>query len=222
MAMNSLRETTFSLVAKSCLVMSFSIGAAAHAEEDAPISQVTDPHKHVDLAKFVRVPSVRRELKLTEAQVTELAAIEEETKKRVSDLLRDIPKLEGEERKAVFREIQEEIELSKTLSTRVFSEEQLQRAKQLALQFISRSSGSGFGILTPAMMKELKITDAQAQVVREKADEIAERLKTREAEMKSELEALRIKLQTDLIDSLDPMQRGRLKSLLGALVTLED
>jgi hypothetical protein len=47
-------------------------------------------------------------------------------------------------------------------------------------------------------------------------------LKKPEAEMKVELEALRMKLQTELIDSLDPMQRARMKSRFGELVTLED
>jgi len=218
--MSSIRATGFAFFAIACLAMSF--WSDAEAQENAPPSQVTDPQKHVDLAKFARLPSVRRELKLTEAQISELAAIEEETKKRVSDVLREVPKLEGDDRKAAFRELQEQIALSKKLCVEVFSQDQLQRAKQLALQFISRSSGNGFGILTPAMTKELTITDAQAQAVREKSDEIAQRLKTREAEMKIQLEALRIKLQTELIDSLDPVQRGRLKSLFGELVTLED
>jgi len=215
-----IRASGWAIVALAYFALDLSTHAGA--QENAAPSPVTDPQKHVDLAKFVQMPAVQRELKLTEPQITELVAIEAETKKHISTILRGLSKLEGDEKKAAFQDIQEELDLSRKLCADVFSPEQLHRAKQLALQFISRGPGNGFGILSNAMIEELKVTNEQAQTVRQKSAEIEQQLKTRDAEMKKEREALRIKLQSALIESLEPAQRARVKSLFGELISLEN
>ena len=183
---------------------------------------MTDPQKHIDLAKFVQTPSIRRELSLNEAQINELTAIEAEMKEHIQEIMREMRTLDNEERKGAMQEIQDELELSRKLCADVLSPEQLVRAKQLALQFISRGPLNGFGLLGKAMMKELDISEEQANQLRERSAAIEKQLTTREAEMKAELEALRVKLQEELINSLKAPQRAKAKALYGDLILLEN
>jgi len=197
-------------------------GANASAQGKKSPSPIANPQDQVDLARFVQMPAVQRELSLTHAQITELAGIEGEFKSRMRELIRRSQTLEGEERQAALEEVPRELQLSRKLCANVFTPDQLDRLKQLALQLVSRGSGNGFGLLGRGMSGELELTDEQAKVIREKSAAIQEQLKTRELEMKAELEALRIKLQADLFDSLNPGQRAKLKSLFGELISLED
>jgi hypothetical protein len=208
------------LIAVVCSLLSAC--GQAEGQERPPTSPVSDPQNNIDLARFAKMPSVRNDLKLTEAQVSELTAIETEMRRRIQEILRQLSTLEGEEKTAAAQGLQKELDFARPLLAAVFTPDQIPRVKQLALQYICRNPGSGFGLLSKAMMKELEISQEQANVIRAKAAAIDAQLKAREAEMKTELETLRVKLQTELIDSLEPAQSAKVKSLLGTLIPLEE
>lgn len=210
------------LVALTWACLLFSFTQQVGAQVAAPTSPVSNPQNNIDLARFVTMPPVRQELKLTEAQITELAIIETEMKGHMHEIIRRMQTLGPDEKRDAAAELQKEMETSRRLCTQVFTPEQVLRVKQLALQFNSKSAGNGFGLLGKAMRKELEITDDQASIIRERATEIDKQLKAREAEMKADLEVMRIKLQKELIDSLLPAQTTKAKAMFGDFIPLDD
>ena len=131
-------------------------------------SPITETLKYVEVAKFAKMASVQRKLKLEESQIKELEVIDKETRTHVADLIRGLGKRDGDDRKAVYREIQRELDLSRELCEKVFSPEQRHRIKQLAFQFISRNPSTVFGLMNSAVVDELKITPEQSQSLRGK------------------------------------------------------
>jgi uncharacterized phage infection (PIP) family protein YhgE len=204
-------------------VASSMLAASASGDKpaEAPQTQVSAPQNYVDLAKFLQTPAVRRELKLTDAQLSELTAIEQETKRRITEIFENVDRDSQEDKQRAMQEINKELALSRELCSQVFTPEQRPRVQQLAFQYISRNAPTGYGLLTKGMIKELSITEEQAATIRAKADAIAKELKARDEQRKAEIEALRVKLHAELIESLDPAQRARAKELFGELIPLD-
>jgi len=217
--MRHFRAAALAALAATCHYLIFE--SCAVAEENERPSPVTNPHYLIELAPFVRLPAIRRELRVNDVQVFDLAFIEQEAKQRFEKFKEQyIPLATPQERRDRFLQYRADETLFRQFADAVLIPDQLNRLKQLASQYVTRDPGDGFGILGREMKKELGITDEQAKALREKSTAVAEQLQLREAELKLELEKLRAKLRAELVESLDPAQRESLKRLWGDLVPI--
>lgn len=206
------------VVSIACLLI---IVSNAGADEKERPSQVTNPHRLLELAPFVRLPAVQDELKLTDTQIANVDFFVQEANRQF-DRYKEDHRRQGrpDERGAVWPEFSIGRTLNRQVTDSVFSSDQLNRLKQLASQHVTRNPKGAFGILSPALKKELSVTDEQAKELREKSAVMDDQLKAREAELKLELEKLRTKLRAELVQTLEPAQRDSLKRLWGELVPI--
>ena len=182
---------------------------------------MTNAHYLIELAPFVRLPAIRRELKVNQVQVFDLEFIEQEAKQRFEKFRRERnPLATPEESRDRFLQYRADETLFRHFADAVLTPDQLNRLKQLASQHVTREPRDCFGVLGREMKEELHITDEQAKALREKSAAVAEQLQLREAELKLELEKLRTKLRAEVVESLDLEQRARLKELWGDLLPI--
>jgi len=192
------------------------------AEEPARASWVTNPHHFVELAQFVQIPAIRRELELTDAQVSELQVLDKEAKHRFEDFKSQIFRSESaEERTAAFRPYQTDRDFMRLRVDAVLSPAQLIRLKQLAIQYTTRHPGDGFGLLDERLLgKVVPLNEDQAAAVRRKSAVYEKQLRARETELMTELETLRNNLRTELMKELEPEQQAKLRDLWGGLIPI--
>jgi DNA anti-recombination protein RmuC len=193
----------------------------AFADEKGNPSVISNPHRGLELDQFVHLSAVRNDIQLTEEQVGKINAIAELIRNRLKryefeQTMRDA-EVDGI---ALYQGLRHDLDLFHALAEAALSPEQLARLKQLASQHLTRNPRGAFGLLSPAMKKELNITDDQARALHEKSGAMAEQLRQREEELKLELEKLRTKMRAELVESLNPQQKESVKRLWGPLVPI--
>jgi len=214
----------FQLTALGVLALTyqcFDTDNRAVADENGPPTPISNPHHLFELGPFVRLPAVRKELQLTDEQIVDVDVFAQILKERFEKFTEQQTGLESaEDGKALFLRFCADQALFRGLADAVFNPVQLNRLKQMASQHVTRNPRGSFGVLGTEMRKELGITADQAKTLDEKSARMAEQLQRREAELKLELEKLRTKLRAEVVESLDPDQRAKLKGIWGELVPI--
>jgi ribosomal protein L29 len=189
------------------------------AEEKASLAENFKIGQMVELAAAARLPAIQKELQLSADQIGKVGLIENLMKERFEKYAQgwDQP---HEESRVCYLNLVEEMHQIWSLTSTALSAGQIERLKQLARQHATRDPRCAFSLIAPELKKELVITDDQAKALREKSAAMAERLNAREAELKLELEKLRVKMRAELVHSLDPTQREVVKRLWGELVPI--
>ena len=194
---------------------------AALAEEPPRPTVIDNPHHLIELAPLLRIPAIRREMNFTERQIIDLETIEAQAKQESENYkLRTLSSDNQDQRREAYLQWRSEQLTLSFQGDSLFSPDQLSRIKQLASQYVTRFPSNGFGLLSQDMQQHLHLTTEQSATIRQKSAVIEQRLKAREAELKLELEKFRTSLRAELIESLDPDQRDKLKLLWGELTPI--
>src|SRR4030095_2234237 len=151
------------------------------AEEDGRPTTIFNPHHLIELGPFIRLPSVRKELQVTDQQIGDVEFIERLSKDRFEQYKEQVSRPEwSDEHRALYLGFQADQSLFRAQSDAVFRPDQLNRLKQLASQHVTRGPVESFGLLTPSIKKELGITGQQAKTLYEKSAVMADQLQRRE------------------------------------------
>lgn len=202
--------------------LSFLLTSVAALAEEPPRPTVIDnPHHLIELAPLLRIPAIRREMNFTERQIIHLETVEAQAKQEAENYkLRTFSADNQDQRREAYLQWRSEQLTLRFQGDSLFSPDQLSRIKQLASQYVTRFPGNGFGLLSEDMQQHLKLTTEQTAAIRQKSVAIEQQLKDREAELKFELEKYRTSLRAELVESLQPDQRDKLKLLWGELTPI--
>jgi hypothetical protein len=189
------------------------------AEEKEAPAKTLNIGEMLELAAAARLPAIQKELQLSADQIGKVGVIENLLKERFERYAQgwDRP---SEDSRARYLNLVEDMQQIWSLTFTALLPGQVARLKQLASQHATRNPRAAFGLLSPEMKKELVITEEQSKALRERTVAMTEQLSAREAELKLELEKLRVAMRAELVDSLDPMQKEAVKKLWGELVPI--
>ncbi len=152
---------------------------------------------------------IRRELELADEQLKQIEEIQKEMQREIADQVKQMHSEGGAFNINAMQEHMKEIR-SQAASRidDVLLPHQSQRLSQLRRHMRMRSEGDIEALSSGELAKELQLTDAQVERLKERAQEI-------EKELKEEIRQLQIKAKEKLFKELTPVQQKKLKELLG-------
>ncbi len=167
-----------------------------------------DPNNRSALFNLLANESVRRELQLTDDQFKGVQKIQQETQKRMSEVLR-ANMAAGNPPAAGVRELMEEgRKTAEGAIEEILLPEQLNRVRQLAYQVEISQLGLGESLTSGRLGKEIDVHEDQKQHLTDKAAAI-------ETETRLAIAKIRAAARAKLLAELAPEQRKKAKELLG-------
>lgn len=165
-----------------------------------------------DLAGLMRSDEVRRELEVTDEQLTDLEAMGEELRGEMRSMFEGMRDLSPEERQQRFQDLRADMEdLRAEAEERmgdILLPHQLARLKEISIQQQVRRGGLQ-GALRGNLAEELGITEEQREQMTEKAQALQQ-------EMQAKIEEMRKEAQEELMSLLTADQRAKLESMMGS------
>ncbi len=163
----------------------------------------------------LRDKKVQEEIGLIPEQVAELEALAQQVAKELEPLAQEFKSLSKAEQEAQLEGFQRDLAAYmrgvQADVDRILLPEQQQRLRQVALQLQMQKAGPTEALLSPAVLRSLAISEAQAQVLREKLLKIEE-------EYRQQLVELEIEKEKKILAQFTPAQQEKLKSLIGAML----
>lgn len=157
---------------------------------------------------LLRRDDVRKELELTDEQLEDLQALNQERGGFDRRALREeMEGLSDEERRERFTEIRNEREAEvKEKLGEILLPFQVKRLEQISNQAASR--GGSRSLLDGRIADKLKITDEQKDKIREKAEKL-------QKEYEAKLEEMRKAMQEEILEELSSSQRKEYEEMMG-------
>ena len=174
-----------------------------------------DPNNRSALFNLLANESVRRELQLKEEQIASVQKIQQETQKRMSEVMRanmaaGNPPVNG------VRELMEEgRKTAESSIEEILLPEQLARVRQIAYQIEIAQVGLGESLTSGRLGKEIDVHDDQKQHLTDKATAI-------EAETRLAIAKIRAAAREKLLAELAPEQRKKAEALVGPYFEYEE
>jgi len=175
--------------------------------------------------ELLQRPDVQAELELLDDQKNDLRALVEKSNERRRELFSGFPDqfrnrdaFSEADREALRNKVQEAFQSLNKETEQGLSfllPHQRKRLSQLEIQFRMRGGG-GFGALaSPEIGAQLDVTDAQREILRDKAMELGREFGKKVAELRREM-------QEKLLDELNPEQRAKFQEMLGDPFEFQD
>jgi len=175
-----------------------------------------------DISSLLSAPFVKADLKLSTEQKERIQVIRQKRAQEIIEFRRGLGKVDRENAGLVADAIKQiETQFDRQVLLELDAQQQV-RLKQLFVQFRTRNKPFSFGLLNDKISQELKLTDAQRELIRKQSDSFAEKFSEKVKEFEADKGALIDAAKKLCFESLSLEQRTEYKRLFGEPFVFEE
>lgn len=180
--------------------------------EEEPVPPARSPNRSLSILKL---PSLRRELELTAAQIDELVQLEVDRQELFRSPLAELTQPTIEERKVAYAEYRRQVDELEKRALNVLLPHQRKRLAQILLQeWVGAFEPTG-GVTHPQMAPRIGLVEPQLEAARQAAIAAEKEFNVRKEELMAELNKAREAARSKVLAALTPEQRAAYEDLIG-------